>query len=65
MIEKVKSILVVVLMILACVAAGMSIITDCQKAILQNSLSQTIDNQNEINDKISEVLKTIEEIEVE
>lgn len=55
--EKIKDVLVILFLILACIALGAQIITDCQKAILQNSLSETINHQNEINDKLSEILE--------
>lgn len=59
--KKIKEILLILFFALACIFLGMSIINECQKAILQNSLSQTIKNQDEIDDNLSELLSEFSE----
>lgn len=61
MMTKIKTILIILFYVLMCIFIGTSIITNCQKIILQNSLSQTIKNQDEINDKLSELLSELSE----
>jgi predicted PurR-regulated permease PerM len=68
MLDKIKSVLVVIIFILICIVLGMNIIIDCQKAVLQNSISDNINHQNEIlsnqdeiNDELFDVLKKLQE----
>jgi predicted PurR-regulated permease PerM len=67
MLDKIKSVLVVIIFILICIILGMNIIIECQKAVLQNSISDNINHQNEIlnnqdeiNDELFEVLKKLQ-----
>lgn len=63
MINKIKTALSIILVILMCVMFGTDIIVNCQKAVLMNELSQAINNQENIIDELEDVVATLEQRE--
>lgn len=58
--NKVKEILVIVAFSLLCFSLGTSIVINIQKVVLQKKTIESIEKQDEINERISEVLEILE-----
>lgn len=63
MLNKIKTALSIILVILMCGMFGTDIIVNCQKAVLINELSQAINNQEDIIEKIEDIVEVLEQRE--